>query len=216
MINNWKGIPIPEAGDSLLESYAAGFNKAGVIQRVDSIAAARTALASAEAKGLTPSEAAPAYFDIGSLLYRSVGVKNASGAFTLQAMNEVQANEQMTTTAGTITMSAGSQRMIITSTLPVAPYPRAVFAWGMASATVKGICGLRLLILNRDGQTARWEDNSAMESRAVFNMGVIPAGVNPDIILAMSFGGTGNSTITFSSAADANRLMVLAFPTDVN
>lgn len=216
MINNWKGIPLPEAGDSLLESYAAGFNKAGVIQRVDSIAAARTALASAEAQGLTPSEAAPAYFDIGSLLYRSVGVKNVSGAFTLQAMNEVQANEQSTRTAGTITRPAGSQRMIITSTLPVAPYPRAVFAWGMAAATVRGICGLRLLILDRDGQTARWEDNSAMESRAVFNMGVIPAGVDPNIILAMSFGGTGPSTITFSSAADANRLMVLAFPTDVN
>ena len=41
-------------------------------------------------------------------------------------------------------------------------------------------------------------------------------GVDPQVILALSFGGTGNSTATISSSAGTNRLIVEAKPITMN
>ena len=60
--------------------------------------------------------------------------------------------------------------------------------------------------------TSRWATGSSAETQLAINSGVVPAGADPQVILALSFGGTGNSTATISSAADANRLIVEAKP----
>ena len=78
-----------------------------------------------------------------------------------------------------------------------------VIAMGMVNASVSGIIGLRILILNAGGATARWETGEGLQTQTIINSGIVPTSVDPQVILALSFGGTGNSTATISSSADA-------------
>lgn len=209
--NTWNGVPVPDAGDGILSSLEAAFSAAGVIQPAASVAAARTALTAAETAGTTPTSAHPAFLDVGGVIYRSTGQKTAAGVWSIAPINEPESVEQ-SYAGGTISRAANSQHALITSTLPVRPYDRTILAWGMVNAAVSGTVGLRLLMRNREGNTARWEQNESQSTQSVFNMDICPAGVDPQVILALSFGGTSASTARISTAADANRLMVIAFP----
>ena len=205
-----RGVQIPEAGDKILPGLGEIARTTGSIRAVDSVAAARSILTGAESVGLAPSPQYPAYFDIGGIIYRATGTKS-SGAWVLGPVNEIEAHVN-TTGGGSITREPGAQHALITSSLPMRPYKRIVSAQGMVNASVNGTVGLRLLILNQAGATARWETGAAQQTQTVINSGIVPAGVDPQVILALSFGGTGNSTATISSAADANRLIVEAKP----
>jgi hypothetical protein len=213
---HWKGGTVPQAGDDLLDAWTVHDDAAGLIIGASSIAAARTLLEQAITDGATISTGNLATVLIGGSgeprrSYTADGTR-AGGVLQLLKDDEVEVVEN-TYGGGTITRAAGNQNAIITSTLPTRPYPRVVVAFSMVNAAVSGTIGLKTLILNRDGQTARWETGAAAQSQVSMNMGVIPAGTDPQIITALTFGGTGNSTATVSSSADANRLTVIAFPT---
>ena len=205
-----RGVQIPEAGEAILPSLGEIARTTGSIRAVDSVADARSILTGAETAGLAPSPQYPAYFDVAGIIYRATGTKSA-GAWILGPVNEIEAHVN-TTGGGSITREPGAQHALITSSLPMRPYKRIVSAQGMVNASVTGTIGLRILILNQAGATARWETGAAQQTQTVINSGIVPAGVDPQVILALSFGGTGNSTATISSAADANRLIVEAKP----
>ena len=206
-----RGVQLPEAGDNILPSLGEITRTTGSIRAVASVAEALAILTAAETAGLAPTPQYPAYFDIGGIIYRASGTKNASGVWILGPVNEIEAPVN-TYSGGTITRESGAQHALITSSLPARPYKRIVSATGMVNASVSGIIGLRILILNTSGATSRWENGAGQQTQTVINSGIIPAGVDPQVILALSFGGTGNSTATISSAADANRLIVEAKP----
>ena len=205
-----RGVQIPESGDKIPPGLGEIARTTGSIRAVDSVAAARVILTSAEAAGLAPTPQYPAYFDIGGIVYRATGAK-PNGVWTLSPVNEVEVKVN-SYAGGTVTKGAGTQHALITSSLPARPYDRVVSAQGMVNASASGTIGLRILILNAGGATARWETGAGLQTQTAINSGVVPAGVDPQVILALSFGGTGNSTATISSSADANRLIVEAKP----
>ena len=206
-----KGVTIPTSGDDLLDAWSTAMDTAGIIQPTSSISAMRAALTAMEVAGTLPTAGHPAYFDMNGMVYRSTGTKGTDNVYDLVPINMIEGHEEAG--AGlTVTRTAGSQHEFIKSKLPVRPYRRMVMAFGMANASVTGTVGLRVLINNREGLTARWENNASQQTQFAMNMGFVEANTDPKVILAASFGGTGNSTVAFSSAADANRLDVLAFP----
>ena len=210
---NTRGVVVPDSGDDILSSLEASLNALGVIIPAASVASARSMLASAEAAGTLPTAAHPAYFDVGSkpVMYRATGSKGTNGVYALDIVNEPWSKEY-TVGGSTTTKAAGSQSTLITADIPTAPYDRTILAWGMANGSTNNVNGLKILMRNRDGNTWRWEAGASQQSAVVFNLDICPAGVDPQVILAATWGGTGNSTLTISSATDANRLMVLAFP----
>ena len=76
-----RGAQIPEAGEAILPSLDEFARTTGSIRAVESVAAARSILTGAETAGLAPSPQYPAYFDIGGIIYRASGTKNASGVW---------------------------------------------------------------------------------------------------------------------------------------
>ena len=90
MHNTAKGATIPDPGDDLLAAWDAYDQTVGTIMPTDSIAAARTTLASAEAAGTGPTAAHPWYFDMNNVIYRATGAKSSGGVFTLAPVNEVE------------------------------------------------------------------------------------------------------------------------------
>ena len=206
-----RGVQIPEAGEAILPSLGEIARTTGSIRAVASVTEALTILTAAETAGLAPTPQYPAYFDIGGIIYRASGTKNASGVWILGPVNEIEAHVN-TYSGGTITRESGAQHALITSSLSARPYKRIVSATGMVNASTSGTIGLRILILNAGGATARWETGAGLQTQTAINSGVVPAGTDPQVILALTFGGTGNSTATISSSADANRLIVEAKP----
>ena len=85
-----KGATVPDAGDDLLAAWDAYDRTVGTIMPADSIAAARTKLASAEAAGVGPTAAHPWYFDMGGTIYRATGEKSKEGVFKLAPVNVAQ------------------------------------------------------------------------------------------------------------------------------
>lgn len=212
---HWKGTVIPSEGDDILASWPEFVDTAGVSIRASDIASARAMAESAISDGHTIDATHLASFLIGGTgqprrRYTMDGTRT-SGVLNLLKDDMVEGVEN-SYAGGTITKGTGTQHALITSSLPVQPYPRIALALGMVNAGVTGTIGLKTLILNRDGQTSRWETGGGQQSQVSMNMGIIPAGTDPQIILALAFGGTGNSTATISSAADANRLTVFAWP----
>ena len=205
-----RGVQIPAAGEAILPSLGEIARTTGSIRAVDSVAAARSILTGAETAGLAPSPQYPAYFDVAGIIYRATGAKT-NGVWTLSPVNEVEVKVN-SYAGGTITRESGAQHALITSSLPARPYDRVVSAQGMVNASTSGTIGLRILILNTGGATARWETGAGLQTQTAINSGVVPAGTDPQVILALTFGGTGNSTATISSSADANRLIVEAKP----
>ena len=210
-----KGATVPDAGDDLLAAWDAYDRTVGTIMPANSPAAARTILASAEAAGVGPTAAHPWYFDMAGIIYRATGAKTATGAFTLAPVNEV---ERYIVEAGNFENTGNSihldkgQWAIANANAPTKPYDRIAFAWGMADGYFTAGSGsginLEILIQNKDGQIARFPNTGTEQSTSVMSMGYVPAGVDPEVILAAK--GDGTFTITNNSAA--NRLLVLFFP----
>ena len=212
---HWKGPVIPAVGDDLVASWPQFVDTAGVSIPASNLASARMKAETAIAAGTTIDATHLASFLIGGSgqpkrRYTMDGTRT-SGVLNMLKDDMVEGNED-SCAGGTITKGAGTQHTLITSSLPVQPYPRIVLALGMVNAGVSGVVGLKTLILNRDGQVSRWENGGGQQSQVSMNMGIIPAGTDPQIILALAFAGTGNSTATISSGADANRLTVFAWP----
>ena len=213
MHNTWKGVPVPDAGDDLLGSYETGLTAAGIIIPAASVAAARVMLAAAEAAGVLPSAAHPAYFDIGSNIYRSVGTKGTNNVFDLKMINEPDFQEDNIAAGAKITGVSGQVKNLITSTLPTRPYRRTVLAWAMVDAQVSGVAGLKVVVQGGDGQSSRWETNSDMTTQTAMNMRSVEAGVAPDIRAQISFGGSGlTSTVTCGTNTNDLKLGVIAWP----
>lgn len=210
-----KGATIPDPGDDILGAWDAYDRTVGTIMPTDSIAAARTTLASAEAAGTGPTTAHPWYFDMAGIIYRATGAKTATGLFAIAPVNEV---ERYPVDAGNFE-NTGSQIHIDEGRWAIAhakaltkPYDRIAFAWGMAdgyfiAGSGSGI-NLEIRIRNQDGPIARFPNTGTEQSTSVMSMGYVPAGVYPDVILAAQ--GDGTFTITNNSAA--NQMLVLFFP----
>lgn len=211
--NTPKGSTVPQAGDPLLDAWTNYDASVGIISQFASIAAMRTALAAAEAAGTPATPAHPWYMDDGSgNVYRANGGKGSNNVYGLTPLNMPEGHDDTDNVGLKVTRSPGSQHQIVTSKLPVRPYRRMVFALGMCNASVSGTVGLRVLINNKEGNTARWETDAAAQTQMSANIGFVEAGADPQVIMAASFGGTKPSTLTVSSAADAVRLCVLAWP----
>lgn len=212
--NTPKGSVVPQAADALLDAWTKYDASVGIISQFASIAAFRTALAAAEAAGTPATASHPWFGDMNGIIYRATGSKGSDNVYDLLPINMVEGHDDVSAGAqgAAITRTPGSQHQIITSKLPVRPYRRMVLAIGMANASVNGTCGLRILINNREGNTARWSTDSTAETVMAVNIGFVEAGADPQVIMAATFGGTTNSTITFSRDVNSNRLDVLAFP----
>lgn len=211
---HWRGVSLPDPADGILSSLETAADTAGLITPISGeVDAARAVVAAAIASGAPISTARPAYLDVGGILYRATG-EQTDGVLRLAPVSEVESTFD-TYGGGVHQRESGRQSALITSPLPARPYDRTIIAFGMADAIVSGVAGLRILIMDNDGpSTARWEDNASMQTQTVFSMARVPAGVDPKVILAVNFGGASGkvSKVTFSSAADVNRLAVLAFP----
>lgn len=211
--NTPKGSTVPQAGDPLLDAWKNYDASVGIISQFASIAAMRTALAAAEAAGTPATANHPWYMDNGSgIIYRATGGKGGNNVYDLMPINMVEGHDDVDSLGLTVTRTPRSQHQLVTSKLPVRPYRRMVLAIGMCNASVSGTVGLRTLINNREGNTARWETDADQQTQMSVNIGFVEAGADPQVIMAASFGGTTNSTLTVSSAADAVRLCVLAWP----
>ena len=187
---HWKGPVIPAVGDDLVASWPQFVDTAGVSIPASNLASARMKAETAIAAGTTIDATHLASFLIGGSgqpkrRYTMDGTRT-SGVLNMLKDDMVEGNED-SCAGGTITKGAGTQH-------------------------TSGTIGLKTLILNRDGQVSRWENGGGQQSQVSMNMGIIPAGTDPQIILALAFAGTGNSTATISSGADANRLTVFAWP----
>ena len=70
-----KGNLVPEAGDSLLETWPTNLDALGTIVTFDSTSTMSTALDSARAAGSAPTPATPWYGDIKGVLWRADGTR---------------------------------------------------------------------------------------------------------------------------------------------
>ena len=210
-LHTLRGVSIPVSGEGILPTLSELVRTSGTIRTVASVAAARSILTAAQAAGVGATATNPAYFDIGGVVYRADGT-TSGGVWSLTPLNETEAHLGTYTPSGTITRTPGSQHALITSALPARPYDRYVSATGMVNASVSGTVGLRILILNTGGATSRWETGADLQTQVAINAGIVPAGADPQVILALAFGGSSNSTVTVSAGADANRLLVQAQP----
>jgi hypothetical protein len=217
----WRGVPLIESGDGILEALQLWANGLNVGIPVSSPDAARTLLTQAEADGVAPTSSNPALFMIGEgtkrVLYTSDGSKD-NGAWVLSPVNEVDYDEvgssSFVNTGQTVTVGVNGQYAIATaSDLGVKPYPRLVLAWGMAAGEVTAGSGnLIVLINNADGQLGRWESGAGQSSVSSMNMGVVAAGADPQVVLGVRGGTESTNRIKISSNAAANKLMAVAFP----
>lgn len=209
---HWKGPVIPEVGDDLLDAWPAMLDTAGILTTVASVAAARVALTAAETAGATITPATPAYFDINGIVYWADGTKNDT-VWVLKPINEVEAYENSYSAGEKFTRGANQQNLLVDSSLPVAPYDRLITAWGMAAGDcTAGSYNLVILINNTDGQLSRWDSGSGLQSQAVINMGIVRAGVDPQVKLAVRSGSATTNTIQMNNNPTANKIIVRADP----
>ena len=215
---HWKGPTIPAAGDDLLSAWPTMLDTAVIGTPVDSIAAARVLLATAEASGHAPTPANLAMFLVGSgarrVAYISDGTKS-DGVYMMSPLSEIEYTETAYTTGQTITRSgAGLYNRLVTSPLAARPYDRVAIAWGVGTGDVTA--GRFNLVARmqgtKDGQLARWDSADAQSSVATMNLARIAAGVDPDINLSTMSAGTGTNTVQMAGSANSTRLIVLAWP----
>lgn len=220
--NYWKGVTIPDAGDDLLAAWPLFAQSAGIIQKADSIADMRTRLAAAEAAGYPPTVTSPAYFDMNGIIYRATGETGPNGVYNLKPVNEIEKDEKTFNKDGvTITRTAGAYSSLVKSTIPVRPYDRVFLAWGMMDGAIVDskvdAYSLAVRIGKRDGNLGRWENNAEMQTMSSFNMGIVAAGVDPDVDMAVKAGSNSNiASLRISDSNQTNKLMVIAFPVSMN
>ena len=216
----WNGITVPEAGDGIPESWEKMAMGLGVGIPAASIAAARTKLTQAEAAGTAPTMTNPATFLIGEGIRRVQYVSDGSktdGKWVLSPVNEVEADEvgagNFKSTGGILTLGPNESWEITRANLPARPYDRVIVSWGMCDAWVPtGVMQLMILINGQDGQLARWERGNNENSASTQNMGIVKAGTDPVVILAVRSGTDATNTIQIPANQQMNKLMTLAFP----
>ena len=209
---HWKGPTIPMVGDDddLLDAWPTAFDTAGIITGAASIAAARVMLTTAEAAGHPITTATPVYFDIGGIIYKADGTKNAS-VWVLKPANEVEHAEDFGTTGGSHTLAAGAKKQTIASTLPARPYDRMVM---VTSAIYGGVTAGGIDVwaqINSNFQYARLPGGESSSGTAI-NIGLIPAGTAPGIYAGIMGAAGSGGTVSLSSSTAWNTLAVLAFP----
>ena len=209
---HWKGPVIPAVGDDLVAAWDGYTNSAGIITRASSVSSARASLTAATAAGAAVTTDTPAYFNIGGIFYYADGTKN-SGVWALKPFNETERFEGSYSAGEKFTRGPNSQNALITATIPARPYDRFFTAWGMSAADcTAGSYNLCLLIMDGDGQLGRWNSGDTLASVGTFNMRTVPAGVDPQVILAVRLGSAATNTIQMNNNAAANKLMVTAQP----
>lgn len=201
---NFRGVNVPAAGDDILEGITSLANTLGVIRRATSAAEARK-LAEQNARHI--SAGSPFYVDINDILYKHTGA-----AFTPLGELELKIDKFAQSTK--LTCNGRYYSILITSSLQRAEHPRGVFVAGTGYGNV--LSGrVNLAIKIEAGGTSIVEsrfDSSAgsAANSAVFNAGIIPAGVQPKITLG--FRGDADGVVQTASNQDLNRLITLAFP----
>jgi hypothetical protein len=214
----WRGVPLLESGDGILEGLALLANNLNVGIPVDSVAAARTLLTQAEVDGVAPTSSNPAMFLVGEgvkrILYISDGAKS-SDVWVLSPINEVEYSEVAYTAGDLISHSGyGTYTRLITANLPTRAYDRVAIGWGTATGDV-GAGKFNVVVRMNgiyDGQLARWDSADAQSSVSTLNLRKIHAGVDPDINLSVMSAGTGTNTVQMATSENSTKLIVLAFP----
>ena len=213
---HYRGPQLPMAGEDILDSLDTMMDTSIVATPADSVAGARVILETAANAGATITPANPMIFLIGGLnQYIADGTKNSSGVWRLSPVNEIEYSEvALTGQPEIVRTGAGSYNRLITDTLATRPYDRVAIGWGVATGDVTA--GRFNMVVRmqstQDGQLARWDSADGMNTVATMNLAKIPAGVNPDINLSTMSAGTGTNRVQLSSANNATKLIVLAFP----
>ena len=212
-----KGATVPDAGDDLLAAWDAYDQTVGTIMPADSIAAARTTLASAEAAGVGPTAAHPWYFDMGGIIYRATGEKSKEGVFKLAPVNEVQTDTRSYAPSGgpwwSGTLTAGQYTGMITSLLPTAGYDRRIVV--DANLFVRAISGGIYIRLSAQGRTRMARVDTGRDDASSYSLTVqstILAGQAPVISLGLMGGSPGGGSAALTYQESYNELMVTAFP----
>lgn len=208
-VQHWKNVPVPEAGDDLLEAFPDALDAAGIIRAASSPAAARVIVQQAITAGHGPSPDHPAYFDIHKIVWTADGTTDTSGALSLVPVNQVESAGVAYTAGETRTLSNGQEWVIATSGLAVADYPRLVDAWAVLYATpTAGSIDLEARIMGVGGQPGHWKQTTGADTVVSSQRLTVPAGADPQVQLVV-IGRTQPATITLGTAG---RLQVTAWP----
>ena len=211
---SWRGIAVPGIGDDLLGAFGDLATDAGVITRVESVAAARALLTAATSAGAVINMANPAYFDIGGVFYRCVG-KNSSAVWVLAPFNEVEVGEKTYANGKVHDMPANWHSPLLTADLSAKPYDRVVIAYGYAWGNViSGQPDLALYVGSTDQYNfARFDTYGGNQGSTVtvVNSGIIRAGVVPDIALNL-YAWNAPAKVQLDANGRWNRLMWQAMP----
>lgn len=222
MRSTLKGVPVPDVGDDLLASYEAGFNAAGIVVPVASVAAARTILAEAEASRSPAAAVHPFYFDVNGVLYRAAGDKGGDGAYRLQAVNEVEAytNQAESAIEGTWTVGVGAWKVLVNATVPSKPYNRLCLVAGTAWCRIlRGSLDLEIYFsrIARNTTFKAHVSGQDDDNTSVTAVGLIPAGAQPDISMwfksVKDATQANNKVAEFQLTADEwTRMTVMLWP----
>ena len=211
---NLRNLLVPAPGDPILTSLSQTLAEAGVYVPVASAAAARLLLTQMETAGQTPTPATPLMLLVGSGAQRNAyiadGSKN-SGTWVLQALNEVEVDEQTYSRGTTGTIGDGMYSNMITSALPARPYDRVMTAVANAYGNITGNVDLCLQDGGTDISLARWSSGDR-QSATVTNSGIIPANTAPAIRVGIRGGGPSGGSVSLTSDSRLNRLVVVAYP----
>ena len=209
-VQHWKNVPIPAAGDDLLDAWPRALDAAGVIATAASVAVARTVLSAAEASGHGPTAAHPAVFLIGGNLWWSDGSRSAEGVWALRPVNEVEVDDQTYASTWNGSLASGQFTGMASSTLSTRPYDRLVSV--SAGLYAAGKSGNVDMCVNCQGRMRLVRiDTGDAASYAASIQAVVPAGVAPAISMGLR-GGSGGGSASLSSDTRFNYLSVQAVP----
>lgn len=208
---HWKGIPVPDAGDDLLDAWPAALDAAGLVFPAASVAAAREILARAESLGRAPTAAHPAYIDVGGVLYRADGAKSG-GRWVLRPVNETQTAEGRIAESHQWGLQSDQRVDTAVADLGVRPYDRLVQAvftvWGQV---VGGVVDAHLTIMNRNF-VSRFPAAAYGSTVTVTGMAVVLAGQNPAVRAGFTGGHGVGGTFSFTSSSQYSGLVATATP----
>lgn len=216
-MNLLRGTQVPLPGDPLPESIDTMAQTTVSFRVVPNVETARSILKQAEDELQPASAENPGLFLIGSgvdtVAYVADGSRGSSGRYRLNCINEPSAVEDQPSIGGIHTVSNGSRKKIITSTLPVKPYDRLVQVEGTLWGKVVGRVNVQIEIAGKRGALAQFEikDDSSIH---VSDVGRVPANTAPDIGLYIVGGlaSEGQGQITLSVSSGWNYLSAVGHP----
>lgn len=210
----WNKALAPLLGENLIDAFKTFAAQPGKIIPVASIAAAGVLLDRAASNNVTVNATNPAFFSVGaSRPTQYVCVGKDGEDWDLVPFNEVESDERTELGSGKVISVAKDQHYWTNqSTLPARPYDRLVIAWAtnhytQASGSIDMQC-----VIGTDIALAHIPSGDN-QSVAVFNMGIIRAGVTPVIESRTAGGGPSGGTYKLNAGdRRQNRLVVAAFP----